>query len=65
MKNADNNTFKTYIATKQKPNIVGDLTADLTAARSGEVIKSAKFNQSSVSPYARSQADFSKIILYF
>jgi hypothetical protein len=38
--------------------IVCDLTVDLARARPGEIIKSAKFNQSSVFPYARSHADF-------
>jgi hypothetical protein len=51
-------TFKVYTATKETPKIVCDLTADLAAGRPGEIIKFAKFDQSSVSPYARSQADF-------
>jgi hypothetical protein len=51
-------TYKAYTATKTTPKVVCDLTADLAAARPGEIIKFAKFDQNSVSPYPRSQADF-------
>jgi hypothetical protein len=51
-------SFKVYTATKATPKVVCDLTADLAAARPGEIIKFAEFDQNSVSPYARSQADF-------
>jgi hypothetical protein len=51
-------TFKTYTATKQTPKVVCDLTADLAEGKPGEIIKFAKFDQNSVTPYARSQADF-------
>jgi hypothetical protein len=58
IKKPDGTAYKSYVAAKQKPKIVCDLTTDLAAARPGEVIKSAKFSQSSTSPYARSQTDF-------
>jgi hypothetical protein len=58
IKKPDGTAYKTYKATKETPMIVCDLTTDLAAARPGEVIKSAKFSQSSSSPYARSQTDF-------
>jgi hypothetical protein len=58
IKNINCSTFKTYKATKETPKTVCDLTVDLATARPGEIIKSTKFNQSSASPYPRSQANF-------
>jgi hypothetical protein len=58
LKNTDGSTYKIYMATKQTPKAVCNLTADLAYIRPGEVIKFAKFDESTTLPYARSQADF-------